>query len=312
MTFKPQVIPTAMRTMAPNNTTEKLADLVCGDLAYGLATRALNGWRPFFLAGRRSAIGAGLECHMWRGPTDLVPYVAASGNITIVSSSAQDAYGAFTGVGGVLVEYIDASGYLRVATMAGTTPVSVYKAQLNDDGTVSALAGFPVATGLRVLRAYATLLGTSAPATWYAGNIGNIDIKIGASVVCRIGLDPEAVAGMEGDGTSYGSLFTVPRGFYALLLGLGISCDAATNVRASISVKKLAIPRQRLVQLPIDRSVVSVSLGSPLRISPRYDVDLSMLRVGGGFAGGCNLHFALVPDPADPDPTPQYQPPSLG
>ena len=40
MTFKPQVIPTAMRTMAPNNTTEKLADLVCGDLAYGLATRA--------------------------------------------------------------------------------------------------------------------------------------------------------------------------------------------------------------------------------------------------------------------------------
>lgn len=112
----------------------------------------------------------------------IYPFPAAAAATTVVSDSAEDGAGTLTGALSVVVHGLDSEFMLlsEIVTMNGTGVVS-----LNNDY-------------YRVFRPRVLTAGSNET------NVGNIDVKHGATILGRI---------MAGNGTSLMAIYTIPAGF---------------------------------------------------------------------------------------------------
>jgi hypothetical protein len=223
-----------------------------------------------------------------------------AGNITLASSDAGD-NPAGAGAAAAIVEYIDADGYERfgVAILNGITSADVNQAYVDDDGEVVVTG--PVASGIRVNRAYVSAMGAAAAFRGFC--IGNIDVSIGANVQTRIG---------AGRNYGYGSHFTVPRGRIGILQSIKTASDENSNVHTEVYFQQWGMPALQFAQQEQDRGIFEL-VGESKRLAARTDVWLTIERVNnGGLDAGCSMDIVIAYNPSDPDPEPEKQPPRFG
>lgn len=155
------------------------------DVAHG----SIVGHSLVTVVGRRTDIGAS-EADVWSGGESAGTAVrvppSSAGAMSIVSSSTDDDDGG-TGARSVEIDYLDANydAQTVVVTMDGTTPVVT------------------TVTAIRVQRARVKTAGSGRI------NAGAVSVSVGGALQAHV---------PAGLGESPQALYTVPRGYYALLL----------------------------------------------------------------------------------------------
>lgn len=166
-----------------------------------VALGSIVGKRTVTIVGRRTDLSTS-EHDVWSGGeagTGTRALPASASSMSVVSSSTDDADGG-TGARSVEVEYLDAdyAEQTIVVPMNGTTPVAT------------------VPTGSRVQRARVKTAGSSR------ANAGAISVSIGGALQAHI---------PAGLGESPQAMWTVPRGYKALLLREWIEGASAATGR---------------------------------------------------------------------------------
>lgn len=180
------------------------------NVKWAIATGKIPGWRAFRQFGMNEDVDNGSEDVWAYGGVYAFPTAAAQ--VSVVSSSAAD-NPAGTGVGSLLVEGVDASGFAlsEVVSLNGLTPV------------------LTVGSYYRVNRITAVAPG-SASTTNY--NAGAITATISGGVVGYIEVR---------EGTSHQMIYTVPADYYAMIIdtlwGIGVDTAGTKTLKHCLEVK---------------------------------------------------------------------------
>ena len=267
-----------------------------------VALGLIPGAVVWHITGRR--LGVNAESEAWYGAAARPyrpPLAGAGESVTVVSTSADDtAVG--TGARVVQVEYLDAEGWSRVglAVLNGTTPAPVIAAQVSGTGNGATLTPLntPI-TALRVNRVTVVSVGGGG------GPAGDISVDMPGGQVQAL---------PAGVNISASSRFTVPRGYVAVLSGIGYGTSRSLRGDVRVYAQPLGKPDYLFSTYEASGGALAVPLDQPIRAAGLGEVGLTFEKDGNGANIDVSsvLQPVLLVDPGDPDPQPLLQPSPLG
>jgi hypothetical protein len=304
MTTQTRPVISPIQIAATGDLYQTPTDIVV-DIKQAVALGVIKQAKVMTITGRRMAVST-TEAEAWAGTSERPARSDTAGAITAVSTSANDA-AAGTRARTVVLEYLDADGYERVAlaSLDGISAVAAYQARSTGVGNASSLElldGPVAATGLRINRAYVIEVGGASISTT---NEGTISILIGGTEVLAIA--PTACF-------SWSSWATVPRGMVGFVQGFGYSTDRSVAARITTYVRRVGFPYFRMTTFEAQSGALATPTTEVIRVAPRGEFGVTFTKDAGGqdVDVGYVIQVSLFPNSVDRDPAPELQPPPFG
>ena len=263
-------------------------------LREAIALGLVPGGVTFEILGRRIGIGPTDDAEAWPGAGAKPSRPTGPQPMTAISSSVDDHAASDLGAQQLVIDYLDAGGFERVAIvdLEGTTRATALEAVVDlEVGDVVAQEPAKPVTATAVLGVRAWNVG----ATGHNVGVVTVDLGAPASEAPQVAMGPT-------HNVSRGSFFRVPRGRVAFLHSISIRPDAASpNAR----VKPVVIVPGRPIWRPYSGEVAGDSGGSTgtqadARQGDRvsHAAGLGLDGVQDGIADGVSLTHNRAPDPS--------------
>lgn len=203
--------------------------------------------------GNNEAVGTGAFEDIWdSGGTEVL--LSSAETMTIVSDSTEDGP-AGTGTREMIMFGFnnDYDPIQEVITLNGTTPIVTQQ------------------EFLRVYRAYATDTGSNG------SNVGNITFTATVAGTAHASIE-------VGESQTQKTQFTIPRGFYGLLLYIHLSALKNDQYKAELRVKEFGQAERTLMVNQSFESIPTLRFDVPYLIPPRADMKIRAINTASGQA----------------------------